>query len=281
MSPSESDLRAALRQGEEAGFEVNADAIMHEGQAIRARRVRIMSGAAVAVVVAAGAVGLAAARGGGGTSATADSTGSNADGSVRHGVVANPPVVAPNASLPSNVPVPGAGGGAHVSAEAQCPASAPHLLLPGGGGTGQFGANGALFAKPVKTLVVCSYESTTGSAPARLVLSSHTATQVVASMENAPEATAPTPCDPGPTTTTRLLDFIGVTSSGATLPQVTATVTFPACNVQVTNGTAVRSGWTPPASLTDQLRGLSPPKVPPRSVPIEPSGINVGSPVHS
>jgi hypothetical protein len=282
MSPSESDLRAALRHGEDGGFQVNADAIMHEGQAIRGRRVRILSGTAAAVLVAAGAVGLAATRGGNGgaTSNAADKAAGGGRGAL-HGTPDLARTVPPAAPAPSKA-VPGPGGGTQVTAGAQCPASAPHLLTPGGGGTGQFGADGALFAKPVKTLVVCSYATTVGSAPGRLVLSDRAATAVVSSMESArPEPTAPTPCDPGPTSTTRLLDFIGVTSTGSALPPVTATLTFPTCNVRVTNGTAVRYNWSPPASLTDQLRGLSPPKVPPIRVPTEPSGIVNGSPVRS
>jgi hypothetical protein len=290
MSPSESDLRAALQHGEEGGFQVNADAIMREGQAIRGRRVRILSGTAAAVLVAAGAVGLAATRGGNGASNAGGGNSNLADkaaasgGGARHGREGNAPgrAQAPAPSpLPSGV-VPTAPVGGTAQLGAQCPASAPHLLTPGGGGTGQFGADEALFAKPVKTLVVCSYATTVGSAPGRLVLSHHTATEVVSSMETAtPKSTAPTPCDAGPTSTTRLLDFIGVTSTGSALPPVTATLTFPTCNVRVTNGTAVRYNWSPPANLTDQLRGLSPPKVPPIRVPSGPSGIVNGSPVRS
>jgi hypothetical protein len=288
MSPSESDLRAALQHGEEGGFQVSADAIMREGQAIRARRVRILSGTAAAVLVAAGAVGLATARGGNGGSNAGGGNSNVADkaagggGGARHGLEGDAPGRAPT-PLPSDaVPAAPAGGTAQLGTGAQCPASAPHLLTPGGGGTGQFGADDALFAKPVKTLVVCAYATTVGSAPGRLVLSDRAASDVVSSMETAaPESTAPTPCDAGPTSTAQLLDFIGVTPKGSALPPVTATLTFPACNVRITNGTAVRYNWSPPAGLTDQLRGLSPPKVPPRSVPNEPSGIVNGSAVRS
>jgi hypothetical protein len=284
MSPSESDLRAALRQGEEAGFQVNADAIMQEGQAVRARRVRIMSGAAAAVLVAAGAVGLAVARGdGGGTSPVAGAANASARAakSARHGAPRTAPAAAPNASqvgsnagpVPDSLPA--------LGAATPCPASAPHLLAPGGGSPGQFGADQPLFAEPVETLVVCSYQTTTSTGPGRLTFTGSKATQIVTSIENAaPKATAPTPCDPGPTSTSRLLAFIGVTPAGAALPPVTATVTFPACTVQVTNGTAVRFDWSPPAVLTGELNGLTPPRSP-ITVPDEPTGINQGSPLHS
>jgi hypothetical protein len=48
--------------------------------------------------------------------------------------------------------------------------------------------------------------------------------------------------------------------------------------VQLTNGTAVRYGWSPPAVLTGELRGLTPPRTV-ITVPDEPT--EHGSPPHS
>ena len=48
----------------------------------------------------------------------------------------------------------------------------------------------------------------------------------------------------------------------------------------VTNGTAVRYGWSPPAVLTGELNGLTPPRNV-ITVPGEPTGIVHGSPIHS
>jgi hypothetical protein len=293
MSPSESDLRAALQHGDDDGLGINANAIIAHGQAIRARRVRILSGAAAAVVVAAGAVGLAFARGdgGGGSSnlAGGGAKSANLNDSVAGGASQKDAQHAPAATVPSaaaspsatSVPGPAAAQG---RATTSCPESAPHLLLPGGGGSGQFGADDALFSKPVDTLVVCVYGTAPGAssgAPARLTFTGQQATAIIASMENAGRTPNQTPCDPGASSTSQLLAFIGVTPAGNALDPVTATVTDPACDVQLTNGTAVRYSWSPPAILIGELRGLTPPKVPPRTIADEPTGIVHGTPIHS
>lgn len=291
MSPSESDLRAALQHGDDdAGLHVSPYAIIAQGQAIRARRVRILSGTAAAVVVAGGAIGLASLHGtdtssGGGGSNLAGG-GASAKHALQHDRVAPRPAGVPAA--PSAAPTTaastagGAGGTDYGAASTTCPATAAHLVVPGP--TGRFGSTKPLFAKPVAALVVCSYGSpdlASTSSPTRLELTGRAAAQVINSLEGSRQTPAPTPCDPGPTSTSRLLAFVGLTAKGKALDPVTATVTDPACNVQVTNGTAVRYDWTPPAALVARLRGLTPPKVPPRTVPAEPIGSEHGSPIHS
>jgi hypothetical protein len=289
MSPSESDLRAALQHGDDDGLGVNANTIIAHGQAIRARRVRILSGAAAAVVVAAGAVALAVARGDGGGSNLAGGGGAGdagaASGSIASGAEHRRAQQVPGAPAATSAPSPAPANGSVPipgSLDAgRCPDSAPHLLLPGGGSSGQFGSDAALFSKSVDTLVVCVYgttPATSSGVPGRLTFTGQQATQIVASMENAAAKPNQTPCDPGGSSTSQLLAFIGVTSGGKPLAPVTATVTVPACNVQLTNGTAVRYGWSPPAVLTGELRGLTPPRTV-ITVPDEPT--EHGSPPHS
>jgi len=292
MSPSESDLRAALQHGDDdAGLRVSANAIIAQGQAVRARRVRILSGTAAAVVVAGGAIGLASLQGtsnsGSGGGAASDlAGGGRVKGAELHDRVAPQPAGVPAAptAAPSTAAstARAAGGGDYGAASTICPATAPHLVVPGQ--PGRFGSTEPLFAKPVVALVVCSYGSpdvTSTSSPTRLELTGRAASQVINSLESSRQTPAPTPCDPGPTSTSRLLAFVGLTANGKALDPVTATVPDPACNVQVTNGTAVRYDWTPPAALVARLRGLTPPKVPPRTVPAEPVGSEHGSPIHS
>jgi hypothetical protein len=279
MSPSEADLRAALQHGDDGNLQVNADAVIAEAQAIRARRVRILSGTAAAVLVAAGAVGLAVIRSDG-SSPTAAHKGSSALSDLSGGGQRATVPQQPEATRAPSDAVPAAGG-AHrnASTTVQCPNTPPRLLVPGGGGTGQFGANDPLFAQPVDTLVVCSFSAAdpAGTAPGRFVLAGRDATQVVAGLEGAHETPNATVCDPGPTSTAKLLALIGVTADGTAMKPVTATVTQPACGIKVTNGTAVRYGWTPPAVLTAQLNGLTPP----RTVITVPDEPNQGSPIHS
>ncbi|HVU91285.1 MAG TPA: hypothetical protein VHC23_03580, partial [Jatrophihabitans sp.] len=74
MSPSEKDLRAALRHGEGDGLDVGQ--IIQRGQQARARRrTQLLSGASAAVLVAGiGAGAWALGRAGGGTSSAGGSS---------------------------------------------------------------------------------------------------------------------------------------------------------------------------------------------------------------
>lgn len=287
MSPSESDLRAALHDGEGDGTTIDVERIVAGGVAARARRRSLLATVAGAVVFvgAAGTIGAvvldnndpSGSNVGNGNlgvnSAAAASRGADRAGST---------VPAPSASSASrsNEVAPPAGG--TTSTPTDCPASFPLRLLPGGGSSGQFGAGGRLFPSPAVTMIVCSYgNSLAGSArPGRLVLSGSNSTSLQNSLESASKTSVAKPCPTIRTGAGRRLAFIGIDSAGAAMRVVTATLTDPACNVKVTNGTSVRFDWQPPAGLRQVLLALEPGPGPITPLPSHsPSGANHGSPV--
>ncbi|MGI8760777.1 MAG: hypothetical protein ACR2LF_05705, partial [Jatrophihabitantaceae bacterium] len=81
------------------------------------------------------------------------------------------------------------------------------------------------------------------------------------------------------------LVLIGVSRSGAPMPAIVATL---ACAGTASNGTAVRYGWHPPASLSGFVAALTLPNAAPASptgrptVPVAslPGGQVSGSPLH-
>jgi hypothetical protein len=290
MSPTEFDLRAALRDGEGEG--VDPERLIARGRARRAqRRVRLLSTAAIAVVVAGAGVGSAVIWGDG-NSNSSNSSGSGGS-SVKDGAANLAPhseqstvlgrlPAAPNSVTPS--------GGSAASSGGSCPDSLPRYLLPGGGSPGQFGADGPLFSRPVTSIVVCSYGSqlqalgeNPTSNPARLVLNGSQATRLADSLEHASTTKSTYPCPTIRSPVDRELAIIGVAADGRSVGTVTASLTKPACNVQVTNGTAVRYQWQPPADLESMLLDLTPtPSAITKSVPNHsPSGKVHGSPVNS
>ena len=280
MSPSEFDLRAALRDGEGDDAEVKVERVIAAGRARRARRTRLLSAGAAAVLVVGVGVGIAEWGPSLGSSSKSTGTANGADVPA-HGAQLGE---LQNGPADARAPVPAAGGQSSGGASAgssggsgsvgrtdvaenvACPADAPRYVLPGGGSPGQFGSSGPLFAKSVTSVVVCAYGSpegtlstTSGATPARLVLTGAQAGALVDSVENASTSKAVRPC---PQTSAgrspQLLALIGVTADGTTLTPVTAMLTDPPCNVTVSNGTAVRYQWQPPTSLLNTLLALAP-----------------------
>jgi hypothetical protein len=255
MSPTEFDLRAALHDGDDDA-NLNVDRLILDARARAAqRRGRLMSGAAIAVVVATAGVGGTLLVRNGNTADSSKAAGGAAAAS--HG--ANLDKNAGSAAL-----APGSGARAAMSEAIDCPTSLPHYLLPGGGSPGQFGADQPLFSKSVSAVVVCAYGtaeksslSATSHHPARLELRGDDAKRLAASLENAPltqAAAEPVACEPG-TTGTYPLAIIGVAANGTKV--ATVTVSMSSC-VQVTNGTAIRYGWQPPSDLRKVLLELKP-----------------------
>jgi hypothetical protein len=257
MSPTESDLRAALRDGEGDGPDI--DRLIAGGQARQAQsRKQLLTAAAIVLVVAGAGAGGAVLWGGSSpNSSAAGSAYNNADAggsaalrgtagsSNGHKAAGQVPAAAPN------------------FAAVACPASQPHPLLAGGGSPGQFGADGPLFSRTVSAVVVCSYGSPEQAAdkvaePARLVLTGDRAAELASSLEQASTARTPRACPNVVISPRRALAMIGVDSDGRTVGIVTANLVVPACNVQVTNGTAVRYQWTPPSDLQTVLVTLAP-----------------------
>lgn len=288
MSPSEFDLRAALRDGEGAALDV--DRIIAGGQARQARRRAQLLTASLAVVFlgAAGTAGAFLLGGNGAPGPSADgalaSRAASSANAEQPGNLAPAPKASDSPSRTDGAPPSSAGGGVSNSA-IPCPASFPTLLLPGGGGSGQFGAAGPLFTKPARSIVVCSYGSPlatgpNGGRPGRLVLTGSDAVQLQASLESAPTSRSNTTCPQVRANARHALAFIGVDPTGRPGRVITTTLTDPPCDVTVTNGTAVRYDWTPTAGLGQQLLTLRPAAAPTASLPSHsPSGKNYSSPV--
>ncbi len=280
MSPSEEDLRAALRRGE--GDPVDVDGIVAAGDAQRRRRrTRVLSTAASVVAVGgvAALVGVLAATGGSQHTSVAvhgargDATAPTSGPS--HGTA--PAGVFPQS--PTSTAQPGSAGS---PASLACPASYPARLLPGGGSPGQFGAGSPLFARPAATIVVCAYgdsaDAGSSRAPGRLVLTGTDATRLQQSLEKA-STDAPSCPPPPPGTVTPRYAFIPIDASDNRMALISGTS---GCTGQVTNGTAVRFWWEPPAGLARTLAALQPGgggSTPVELPPSPPSSGNQGSPV--
>lgn len=265
MSPTERDLRAALRAGE--GDDLDVDHVVAGGRSARAqRRSRIMNTTAAAVVVAGVATGGALLAGGGhgGTSksngaATADRGGaySAPAGSSAASGKAGPPAAAGAAGSGTA----GSGRSAAAMGLPTCPASLPRYLIPGTSVPSTGAAGGALFSGPVATAVVCSYGSLATSnapPPTRVVLTGADATTLATSLENAAPVRPKVMCPQIRSADERELMIIGVAADGSVVGRVTTTINRPACDVRVTNGKAVRYAWSPPPSLANRLNGAGP-----------------------
>lgn len=261
MSPTESDLRGALRDGEGDG--VDADRIVGLGRARRAQqRTRLLTGAAAVVLVAGLATGGAFLAGGSSPSGDArrDSTAFGASTAGSAGSRANAPAYAG--------PADGAGGrsaaassapsaGSAAGAADPCPVSYPQVMLPGGGSS-QFGADGPMFAKTPVSLTVCAYgpEGDTGR-PAVLVLTGDRATELADSLEKASTKRSYLPCPEATHPQQNRLAILGVAADGTRLTAVTTSVGVPQCSITATNGTAVRYLWSPPSDLYQVLLALT------------------------
>jgi hypothetical protein len=246
MSPTEDDLRAALRQGE--GDSVSPDQTIALVGARRAkRRTTLLATAAAVVFVGALATGI------GLVSDNSDSGSASSNQAVKMAPQTSQSVAG---QLPGNdhAAAPASGGG-------HCPSSPTHQLLPGGGSPGQFGSGGKLFPKAVRTLVVCGYTSgpqTKPQLPGREVLTGSAAQQIVTSLENASKSRPAGACPDYEPAIQRSLLFVATATDGTVERQVSVTLSGPTCRVIVTNGTAVRYGWSAPTSYAPSLRDLPP-----------------------
>lgn len=276
MSPNEFQLRSALRDGE--GEHVNPDTVIARARGLQQsrhdRRVRFGSVAAVVAIVGGiGVVGGVVLGGGSDKTSSAGKGGANSDRGA-----SNPAAGDAVASSKPNQPI--APGPISRAATLNCPDSLPNLVLPGGGGTGQFGAQGPLFSGPVEAVKVCAYASSTSGVVPSTVLAGENATDLTKSMEeSAKTLPASFKCPGGPAPTDRgSLVIIGLGTAGNQLMPVVVTLS---CPTRVTNGTALRYNWTPPANITTLItEGLkSAPGGGPISLP--PPGKVTGSPIQS
>jgi hypothetical protein len=288
MSPTEFDLRAALREGEGDGPDV--DGVIAHGRARHAqRRVRALSTAAAVVVVVCAAAGGAVLWNTGGSGGHDNASNAAAGGqayssrsSDANGKLAQPVRPASGATKSDQ-------RNAAARPATQCPPTVPSDLVPVGGNQAKSGSSGPLFTKPVQRVVVCSYGTPSqaqGRIPvtaARLELSGDRARRLVASLNNAAKVGTTVPCPSSATTDRHELAIIGIAADGTRAATVTATLTNPACNVQVSNGTAIRYQWAPPPDLQPVLVTLTPRIAgAPETIPNHtPSGKVHGSPLSS
>jgi hypothetical protein len=286
MSPTEFDLRAALRDGEGDG--VDPDVVIAGGRRQQAqRRSRIMSTVAAVVLVGAAGVGgtLIFSNSGSGTSTSAGGGNAQSDARTHDNAAAG----GGSLRAESQVPPSGVVGGAAYGVDAKCPTSLPRYLLPGGGSPGQLDTSAALFARPVASVLVCSYgtpQMALGAhpvaVPARLVLHGAQARRLTNSLEHSATVASKVVCPTIRAPEERELAFIAIGANGKPMTTVTANLAEPACDVRVTNGSALRYRWLPPDDLKTLLLALQPGTDLTASPPVvRPSGDQHGSPIQS
>jgi hypothetical protein len=259
MSPSEFELRDALRDGEGDGIDVGA-LIAHAEGVRRTRRVRWASAAAAVIVVGGVATGvgvgtsgtthhrqLAEASTAAATSAANASTnfGVNANGQAQAGGGAAVPsakaAVSGSSAARTELPIAAAPAFA-------CPDKQPGVvfLAPGAATTG------SMFREPVTAILACAYSTagtllhTKDGVPVTATYTGGDSAAIVSSIGNAATTASNLNCAPGADT----LTFFATYASGGS-----ETLEALSCGT-VTNGTAARYGWTPPRQL-DALEQLA------------------------
>jgi len=251
MSPSEGQLRAALHEGE--GDTVDAGALIEHASWVRRerrRRVYLVAGTVAAVAVI--GVGVASFVGNGGNKTD------SAEGAASHSVKSIAGNAPPATSRPSGGRSGASVSGGHVKhnavprrAPGECPAAAPRYLLPGGGGSGQFGASDPLFSHNVDTIVVCAYPAEASQRARRVELSTTQSAKLAESLESSPSSmTVPGRKCANVDTLGGTLDLMATDENGVASKPVLITLGCP--RNTATNGTAVRYV----AELPDRLIGL-------------------------
>lgn len=265
MSPTEDDLRSALSDG--AGDVPDTERIMFAATQQRAARQKRLLSVAAAVVVVGGV-----ATGAGFLAHHNRSTESAGGG----GAAAEPARDA--------VGGPATAADGEQPATTMCPSKMPASTTFGGAdGTGK------LFAEPVSSAVVCAYPTvgTTGpikaggggtsSTPSSITLNGADATTLTDSLENAAKVRPGTVCPDIRLADQETIVVLAKASDGTELTPVTTTINEVACAVVVSNGSAVRYAWAPPAALHRDFAGLTGSgRADPGSVPA--GGISSGSP---
>jgi hypothetical protein len=128
-------------------------------------------------------------------------------------------------------------------------------------------------------MTICVFPETGGPAlesgghPVSTVLNGSAAAQLAASLDSASKTTQPGACPLYLTAQGKLLVIVAAKPDGTLMAPVIAHVLQNPCNLPVTNGTAVRYNWSPPATLNALLDEI-------RAVPPSP-GANSGSPARS
>lgn len=251
MSPTEFELRAALREGEGDG--PDADQVIHRAvEYRRQRRTRIGSGLAAAVVVAGVAVGGGFLIGSGG--GVHDTASGSSAGSSQASDKAGQRSAAGGAAAPQR--------NGFASMASLCPSTVPHLMVPGGGGTGQFGGGSDLLPSDLAAVVVCAYGTPDApTAPTAVAFSGAAAHELAASL-NAAAPVHHGACPDFATLDTRQFVVIGTDADGRQSDPVVVTLADNPCQSQATNGTALRYGWHPPTSVASAFPAAPVTRVP-------------------
>lgn len=258
MSPSESDLRAALRHGEHAD-DLDVDGIVAAGRAARGRRTRLLSAAAAAVVVAGVGVGVSLTAGGGNgptgpvaeRSRTAPSTSSHRPAGTTQAVTGKSPGPA--------VVQPDINQGTQTVTTPFSNCSPPSLHSPHGGtiaGTPSVDTSGPLFPRAVTKIDVCVNGATlqvSGSAASQVTLTGSSADTVVASLQRTTRHAAQRPCPAVAVHPDYSIAIVGYDAAGTAMPEVASVVRTGACDTTVTNGKVTRHDWTIPAVLANLI----------------------------
>jgi hypothetical protein len=109
-----------------------------------------------------------------------------------------------------------------------------------------------LFSGPVESVKVCGYTevgSATESSPRGVVLTGQRADELTASLDSAATSRPAIAC-PVPADLTTTLVVIGLSRSGVAMRPVVVPLI---CGGLITNGSAIRYNWKPPADLASSL----------------------------
>jgi hypothetical protein len=252
MSPNESQLRAALQQGE--GDSPDATHLISHAMRVRHdRRRRITSiagGVAAVAVIGVGLTALvtsgsnsesASSSAGGGTSVRGDAQGAAAGSSAAGSTGGRRHALAPRnaASAAPNPHAYSAPSAARAAVAAlRCPATADRFMLPGGGGSGQFGSGDPLFPQPVSAMKVCAYPQRANAQLRTQTLRAPVAGQIATALDAAPDSKSDSTCPANTDYVGGQIEILAVDARGRPLKPVVLTL---GCrSSQTTNGTAVR-----------------------------------------
>jgi hypothetical protein len=267
MSPSESDLRAALHDGE--GGSLNVDLLIMKAEVRAAqRRTRLLSAAIVVGVVASAGVGL-------GFLSTHSKQDEKNGALSAGGQAASVPAQAHARAGGANVGASAAGTGSGTSAYSSaygCPAEVsathPEDALATSTRTSMFSAQ-------VSTVVLCSYNALTAAkdntrrpatTPDQVVLHGAQAKQLVQSLKQAPQTRPTDPC-PMVRTVSRPLVIFAYTPSGKVAGVASTDLGVPVCNIVSFSDRDVRYNWTAPFSLAPAMGNLAPVAAPTAAQP--------------
>ena len=246
MSPTEDELRSALHDG--AGDVPDVEHIVFAATERRVQRRRLTLAVASAVIV----VGV---LGAGGTYLVQRGSPAQSSGSEFAVNGAHAP------AAPAAAGAAGAASGARgtmSSPSTICPSNVPRTALPGGGRRNIAVRLDRQAVHPAGGHRDGVRVSERGDAEQthRVTLTGSDAKALAGSLENASKTPIRGLCSDLRSVEQKTLAIIANTASGQRLPTVTTTINEPACAVRVTNGTAVRYGWSVSLSLSPKLKAL-------------------------